>query len=219
MKSRYVPWGNLAPAMYEQTRSPSYRTSSEAQKRGGTRENAMFTLFRPPSAIRESQAEALAKDCCEVMTVIGVKLRAFSRSPTPPSSSSSVPSPLIGNARHAPRDNLAHVRPLVEHLAEACAPGIGSADGSGVSSGLSLVKSARSCEGPRGSDGSVALLGACAALHGHLLEWLATTERAQSDGARGLEDAESGGGGGRGISGVLSLSGKARRLHRGSRTP
>ena len=161
----------------------------------------------------------MAKECCEVMTVIGVKLRAFSRSPTAPSSSSSVPSPRMGNAQHPPRENPPRVRRLVERLAEACAPGIGSPDGGGVSSGLSLVKSARSCEGPRGSDGSVALLGACAALHGHLLEWLAITERAQSDGARGLEEAGSGGGGGRGVRGVLSLSGKTRWLHRGARTP
>lgn len=142
----------------------------------------------------------------------GLKIQALSCSQAPTPSSSSLPSSPMGNGQ--PQcESLEPVRHAVENLAEACAPGVGNADGADggvVSPGLSLVKSARSCEGRRGSDGSFALLGACAALHGYLLEWLSMTEHAEGGGAGGSEEAGSCGGGGASGGGSLTLSGKAR---------
>lgn len=107
--------------------------------------------------------------------------------------------------------SLAAVKDVVEHLAEACAPGRGlgvdiSGSGGGANSrrfpaGLSLTTAVELREKKmltsRGSVsvGSASLLAeACAAMHVHLLQWLAVVTSAgeDADGRRGAADASGG---------------------------
>lgn len=101
------------------------------------------------------------------MAVISAKLRA-----TVPSSASD-----HAFGEQQSRDgNLAGVRAVVERLAEACAPGWGGGDsGDSLVPGLSLIKSVSLYQKTEEWPGALSLVGACAAFHAHLLEWLVLT--------------------------------------------
>lgn len=155
------------------------------------------TISTPPT-----QAEGLATECCRTMAVVGAKLRRVfglsSRSPKAAPSPS--PPPTAGGGAQLQQQRrqtsslsgsvpvaaatVAATAAAVRRLAEACAPGRGGGGGGSDSDvggrefpGLSLTASmllAERTERRGGSArGSAALVGACTALHVHVLEWLA----------------------------------------------
>lgn len=102
----------------------------------------------------QHQVHALAKECCELMAVIGAKLRAPC----------------------CPRGVLLAVRMVVERLVEACAPGRDTGDSGDRSPGVSLTRVMKIAESLEDSLGSTAFVETCVAFHMHLLEWLAVLE-------------------------------------------
>ncbi|CAM9343915.1 unnamed protein product, partial [Pylaiella littoralis] len=164
------------------------------------------------------EAESLAEQCCKTMAVIGAKLRAAHVLATPRSPGAASFSSRTGSQeqpqqqQQASRSGSVLVAAAVRRVAEACAPGRGGCGGNsdgdddgGDSNGggrgfpgLSLTtasalllraekKTGRS--GGSSAKGSTALVGACAALHVHLLEWLSlvvVSQEEEDDGGRGV---------------------------------
>lgn len=143
-------------------------------------------MFPTPT---NKKVQSFAEECCKTMAVIGARLRRhfpppLSRSPSP---SINNENPLGNNSacadpqqKQPPRSfHRRHVlvAAAVHRLAEACAPGLDSDEVKRGFPGLSLTTamlSAGKKPGPRIPEkSSTALAGACAALHAHLLEWLA----------------------------------------------
>lgn len=171
--------------------------------------------------------------------MIGAKLRPLFRHSFPSSSPTNTRQQQQQRRQQPSRGNLAAVKRLVENLAEACAPGrldgydgIGGGGeragggGSGGFPGLSLTRSVNLCEkAQRGGGGSTAgvsgLVEACAALHMHLLEWIAIVTgcavgapapKRDLEGAVGsvVDSGGAGGGGGSGGACALGVSSSLR---------
>lgn len=141
------------------------------------------------------------------MAVIGVKIRALF-CPLGSCWSSNTNTWQLSRNR-----NLAAMQHIVKYLAESCAPGWGGGDsnigGGGCFQGLSLIRAVRLDDAMRGSVGSKALLGACAAFHMHLLGWIAVAEdNCLSVASSGRKSDAPGTCGG--ISGASTLSSRAR---------
>lgn len=144
------------------------------------------------------QAEALSVQCCKVMAVIGAKLRALANASC--SSGGTLPTHRRPSSRTMTILRAANRH--VKRLAAAAAPGggenqygIDSVDLGGGGSvhgtagrfaGLSLAGAVTVRENCLGSRGANALVGTCAALHVHLLEWLQVTNT-DLDARRGCE--------------------------------